>query len=183
MSPSEILKKEVLSILRRFGHEPKDDRNVSKHSRALFLFQKASESGEFPLLKEFYDKIRKSNGAPYDKTSISPVIWDDFNELLSSQGCLVRFRVRRVKNRIRARVITERTGLTKEKIKLTEKEELRTTRFFPKGFTFPILKYIYGNKVAMISLGKNVFGVITEDKEIAKGEAIAFELMWKTAQQ
>ena len=148
---------------------------TSADGRELVPSQFIQEIG--PDLRSMHD------GAPYDKTSISPVIWDDFNELLSSQGCLVRFRVRRVKNRIRARVITERTGLTKEKIKLTEKEELRTTRFFPKGFTFPILKYIYGNKVAMISLGKNVFGVITEDKEIAKGEAIAFELMWKTAQQ
>lgn len=94
-----------------------------------------------------------------------------------------RYVKERVKNKIKARVITERTELTEEKIKSSEKKELRRTRFFPEGFTFPTLKYIYGHKVAMISLGKNIVGVVTENEAIAKGEAMAFELMWKVAQQ
>ena len=94
-----------------------------------------------------------------------------------------RYVKERVKRKIKARVITEKTELTKEKIKSTEKEQLRRTRFFPEGFRFPTLKYIYGNKVAMISLGKNIVGIVTENEAIAKGEAVAFELMWKVAQQ
>lgn len=94
-----------------------------------------------------------------------------------------RYVKERVKNRIKTRVITERAKLTVEKIKGMEKEELRKTRFFPSGFTFPTLKYIYGNKVAMISLGKNIVGIVTENKDITEAEARAFELLWKVAEQ
>ena len=94
-----------------------------------------------------------------------------------------RYVMERVKKNIKARVITERTELTEEKIKSSENKELRRTRFFPKGFTFPTLKYIYGHKVAMISLEKNIVGVVIDDETIAMGEAMAFELMWKVARQ
>lgn len=94
-----------------------------------------------------------------------------------------RYVKERVKNKIKARVITERTALTKEKIKSTEKEELRETRFFPEKFNFPTLKYIYKNKIAMISLGKNIIGVVTENEDLSKGEATAFELLWQNSQQ
>ncbi|MBT6773943.1 hypothetical protein HOA91_01090 [Candidatus Woesearchaeota archaeon] len=94
-----------------------------------------------------------------------------------------RYLKERVKNKIKARVITEETKFTKEKIKGLEKKELRRTRFFPKGFTFPTLKYIYSNKVAMISLGKNIVGIVTENKDVAEAEAMAFELLWKGAKQ
>ncbi len=94
-----------------------------------------------------------------------------------------RYIKERVKNNINARVITEKTKFTKERIGGTNRKELRKTRFFPKGFIFPTLKYIYGNKVAMISLGKNIVGIITENKDVAQTEAMTFELLWKNAQQ
>lgn len=89
----------------------------------------------------------------------------------------------RVKNKIKARVINERSKLTEEMIKKTEKEELRKTRFFPKGVSFPTIKYIYANKVAMLSFGENVVGVVIENKNIAEGERQAFELMWKSVER
>lgn len=94
-----------------------------------------------------------------------------------------RYVKERVKNKIPARVITERSKLAVSEIKSMEKRELRKTRFFPSGFTFPTLKYIYSNKVAMISLGRNIVGIVLENEEIAKAEAMAFELLWKVAEQ
>lgn len=93
-----------------------------------------------------------------------------------------RYIKERVKNKIVARVITERSDFTEKTIKSSEKEELRKTRFFPNGISFPIIKYIYNNKVATMSFGKNIFGVVLENKNIADGERIAFELMWKSAE-
>nr|MBA4405114.1 hypothetical protein [Nanoarchaeum sp.] len=91
-----------------------------------------------------------------------------------------RYIKERIKNNIRARVITEKTKLTKEQIKNKGKEELRQTKYFPEGFSFPTLKYIYGNKVAMISLGDNIVGLIVENKDIANTESRIFEILWKT---
>jgi len=89
----------------------------------------------------------------------------------------------RVKNKIKARVINERSKLTEEMIKKTEKEELRKTRFFPKGISFPTIKYIYGNKVAMLSFDKDVVGIVIDNKNLAEGERQAFELLWKAAER
>ncbi len=88
----------------------------------------------------------------------------------------------RVKNRIFARVITERSKLTEETIKKMEKAELRQTRFFPRGMTFPTVKYIYNNKVAMMSFGEHIIGVVIENKSLAEGERQAFELMWSVSE-
>jgi sugar-specific transcriptional regulator TrmB len=94
-----------------------------------------------------------------------------------------RYIKERVKNGIRTRVITEKSKLTIEKIKRGEKKELRQTRFFPKRFTAPTSKFIYKNKIAMVSLGKNITGVVIENEDMAKGDAMAFELMWEKAER
>ncbi|MBS3172278.1 hypothetical protein J4438_01690 [Candidatus Woesearchaeota archaeon] len=91
-----------------------------------------------------------------------------------------RYIKERIKNNIRTRVITEKTKLTKEQIKDKENVELRQTKYFPIGFSFPTLKYIYGNKLAMISLGDNIVGLILENKDITNTEKMVFELLWKT---
>ena len=94
-----------------------------------------------------------------------------------------RYVSQRVRRRITTRVITERTPLTEGLLRRREKEELRSMRFFPVGFAVPVLKYIYGRKVAMIALGKDVLGVVVDDDEIARGEKAAFELMWLAAEK
>jgi len=92
-----------------------------------------------------------------------------------------RYIKERIKHKIKTRVITERTKLTILQIKNTDKKELRKTKFFPGEFNYPTLKYIYGNKIAMISLGNNIIGIVLENKDLAEAETRAFELLWKVA--
>ena len=101
------------------------------------------------------------------------------NEIM--QWYFPRYIKERAKNKIKARVITEDSKFTTQVLKKQDKKELRQTRFFPLGFSFPTIKYIYGNKVAMISFSKNIIGVVIENKEIAEGEKLSFELMWQVA--
>lgn len=55
---------------------------------------------------------------------------------------------------------------------------LRETRLLPPGVTFSSEVYIYGNKVAVLDVGKQVFGVITENPQIAATHRAIFEMAW-----
>jgi sugar-specific transcriptional regulator TrmB len=88
-----------------------------------------------------------------------------------------RYIKERVENKIKIRVITEKSvaGL---KVKAADKKEFRETKFFKNRFDFPTIKYVYGNKIALISLGVNIIGTIIEDKELADSEKYIFDILW-----
>lgn len=79
------------------------------------------------------------------------------------------------------------TCTSQESLKLKAKDEgeLRQTRFVPEecregGCKFQTANYIYGKKVAMISLGgKTPWGIIIEDPAIAETQKMYFEFMWE----
>lgn len=83
----------------------------------------------------------------------------------------------RVKHKIRIRVITERSPQAMELHK-QDKEELREMRFLPATMEFPTVTNIYGNKVAILSLDKDMVGVIIENKNIAETQRMIFQLLW-----
>jgi len=87
---------------------------------------------------------------------------------------------RRVKARIKTKVITERS---KEALKIHEKdkEELREMKFLPENMEFPTSTNIYVNKVAILSLEKDIVGVIIESEDIANSQRMVFDLLWKIA--
>lgn len=55
---------------------------------------------------------------------------------------------------------------------------LRETRLLPANTHFTSETYIYGNKVAVLDIGKNIFGVITENEQITQSQRAIFELVW-----
>jgi hypothetical protein len=55
---------------------------------------------------------------------------------------------------------------------------LRQTKLLPKDVQFTGETYIYGNKVAVLDFGKKIFGVITENEQIAKSQRAMFNLAW-----
>ena len=55
---------------------------------------------------------------------------------------------------------------------------LRQTRLLPEDTYFTSETYIYGNKVAVLDIGKDIFGVITENAQIAASQRALFELVW-----
>lgn len=62
---------------------------------------------------------------------------------------------------------------------LDDATRLRTTKLLPPDTFFTSETYIYGDKVAVLDIGKDIFGVITENKQIAASQRALFELTWK----
>ncbi len=60
----------------------------------------------------------------------------------------------------------------------SDSKSLRQTKLLPEGTTFTSETYIYGDKVAILDIGKNIFGVITENGQIAASQRAIFELTW-----
>lgn len=59
---------------------------------------------------------------------------------------------------------------------------MRHTKLLPKETFFTSETYIYGNKVAVLDIGKDIFGVITENEHIALSQRAVFELAWTQTQ-
>jgi len=89
---------------------------------------------------------------------------------------------RRVKAKTRIRVLTEHTKATEE-LKKKDKTELRETRFFPRGIEPPTATNIYGNKVAILSLEKELLGIIIESETIARTQRMIFDMLWQMAEK
>ncbi len=87
---------------------------------------------------------------------------------------------RRVERKIRLRLLTEKNEITKEHY-ATDKKSLRETKYLLDIHEISTAGYIYGNKVAMLSLVENPVGVIIENTEFADTQRVFFELLWKNA--
>jgi sugar-specific transcriptional regulator TrmB len=66
-----------------------------------------------------------------------------------------------------------------EVLQATDSTNMRRTKLLPKDVSFTSETYIYGNKVAVLDIGKEIFGVITENEQIASSQRAIFELMWR----
>jgi sugar-specific transcriptional regulator TrmB len=87
------------------------------------------------------------------------------------------FDKRRVENRIKARIIFNKTE-RKPRIPYSE------IRFLSEKYSSPLAVNIYGDKVAIILWSKEKpFAVVITQKEIADGYRKHFELMWKIAKK
>ncbi len=63
------------------------------------------------------------------------------------------------------------------------RENMRTVRFAPKGFTTPYTIYIYGKKVAFISTKKDLFGFIVESADLAISMKALFDVLWGVSKE
>lgn len=57
-------------------------------------------------------------------------------------------------------------------------QELRTLRYAPEGFVFPLTMYIYNNKVSLMSSRRENFGLIIESQEFMQTQKALFEVLW-----
>lgn len=88
----------------------------------------------------------------------------------------------RIQRNLKVRLLTNRTEASME-MKERDSQELRITRFIPEAYQFHTAEYIFGDKVALISLREEPPVVLLiEDQEIAKMQTIYFELLWKEAE-
>lgn len=80
-----------------------------------------------------------------------------------------------IKNRTLSPPIDYRSGQR-------DKELLRESRFLPKDkFSLPTEISIYGDKVSMVSLKKDLIGTVIQSKDVADTFRLIFELLWSQA--
>lgn len=92
------------------------------------------------------------------------------------------FITKRIKQRLKVQLLTNR-DITSQKLKQFDGKELRTTRFLPIEKQFHTANYIFGNKVALLSLKQDPpVTVIIDDADIAHTHAMYFDLLWETAE-
>lgn len=147
-------------------------------------------------LKEIYkSSIKKPKVEFYEGEEGLKTILDDFirekKEILvycstKKQLQLLEFYFpnyikRRVKEKIKIKVITEKSKEALE-IHKKDKQELREMKFLPKETEFQTSTNIYGDKVAILSLEKDIIGIIIQDLFIANTQRDVFNLLWKVAE-
>ena len=99
---------------------------------------------------------------------ISRLVPDDF---------LLKYAERRFKKRIRLKVITSDSKLTRTLVQ-SAPQKLREVRI-AKNFSYKGELVIYARKVAFISYSENFFGVVIESREIHNMHKAAFEELWE----
>lgn len=67
-----------------------------------------------------------------------------------------------------------------EKLVADDEKSLRITKLLPDDVQFTGETYIYGNKVAILDFGRKIFGVITENEQIAASQRAMFEMTWNS---
>lgn len=93
---------------------------------------------------------------------------DDFQEFIE----------RRYAHYLQVQLLTQKSTETVA-LKKRDAQELRQTRFLPDDFDIKNANFIYGDKVAIISLNKKLpTGIIMEDKDIADTQRTLFQFMW-----
>ncbi len=57
-------------------------------------------------------------------------------------------------------------------------QELRTLRYAPQNFIFPLTMFIYNNKVSLLSSKRENFGLIIGSKEFMETQKALFDVLW-----
>ena len=104
---------------------------------------------------------------------------EDMNEIANDY--FNDFIQKRIDQRLTVNLLTNKSE-TSQKLKSRDDNELRETRFVPQEYKFNTANYIFGNKLAILSLRqKPVIGILIEDKDIAQTHKMYFDLIWKMA--
>jgi sugar-specific transcriptional regulator TrmB len=107
--------------------------------------------------------------------SINP--WEDWVRLMG-RGFMEDFIAQRVRHSLRVRMLAPR-GATTAALKARDARELRETRFVPEDVAFNTTTFIYGDKVAIVSLNKKLpTAVVIEDPDIRDTMTLFFESLW-----
>lgn len=110
------------------------------------------------------------------------ISWDDWIGFFG-QEYISDFIERRYRHFLKIKIITPRTALS-QKLKMNDEKQLRLTRFLPEKIDLKrITNFIYGNKIAIISLNKQEpTGILIEDADVSYGNTLYFENLWQNSE-
>lgn len=104
---------------------------------------------------------------------MSLLLGDEFNDFITH----------RHKNNLHVQLLTSRSPET-EALKKRDALELREVRFLPSEVKIHNANFIYGEKVAIVSLNKKLpVGIIIKDKDIAATQAMLFDTLWERSER
>lgn len=99
---------------------------------------------------------------------VEQILGEEFNDFIEQR--YTRF--------LRMQLLTCRSPET-EALKQRDEKELCHTRFLPSEYKIHNANFIYGNKVAIISLNKKMpVGIVIQDQDIASTQAMLFDALW-----
>lgn len=86
---------------------------------------------------------------------------------------------KRIKKDIELRVVRSRERESSEVTYPSSRGQLRELRFAPLGMVFPLITYVYDDKVVYLSSKKETFGLIIQSHDIAQAHRNYFEALWR----
>ncbi len=110
------------------------------------------------------------------------ISWDDWMEFFGPDYIFDFIKTRHSRF-LKIKMIAPRTA-TSQTLKQSDEQELRQTRFLPAGYNLRrVSNFIYGDKVAIISLNKREpTGVVIDDADTAYANKLYFENLWQHSQ-
>lgn len=93
------------------------------------------------------------------------------------RGTHEQFIAERVAKGIEIRVLAVKNSEA-ETLQTHDDTSLRKTKLLPEDVYFTSETYIYGNKISVLDIGRNIFGVITENEQVANSQRAIFEMVW-----
>jgi sugar-specific transcriptional regulator TrmB len=106
------------------------------------------------------------------------VSWDDWIALFG-KDYVDDFIKHRAQHFLKIKLITTNTNLSRE-LKKRDDQELRTTCFLAEDSPIRTSNFLYGNKVAIISLNKKLpTGIIVDDKDVSDTMSVLFDALWQ----
>lgn len=93
------------------------------------------------------------------------------------RGTHEQFIAERVAKGIEIRVLAVKNSEA-ETLQAHDDTSLRKTKLLSEDVYFTSETYIYGNKIAVLDIGRNIFGVITENEQVANSQRAIFEMVW-----
>jgi PAS domain S-box-containing protein len=123
-------------------------------------------------IKEIYDDMLET------KQPISAIVpLDQWSELLG-ETFIHEYNEKRVKHFLRLHLLVPKTAVS-EKLHSRDSQDLRETRFLPADVPVSSTLFIYGAKVAIVSLNKKQpTAVVIEDPEVNYTNSAFFEELW-----
>ncbi len=140
------------------------------------------ETGVKPSVRTYSgeDEIKQIMGDIIEtKHRISAIVnWDEWTDFLGKEW-VADFIETRYRHFLQIRLLTPKTERSLA-LKQRDARELRTTQFLPTDVKIHNSNFIYGNKVAIISLNKKrPVGILVEDADIAHTMETLFASLWR----
>lgn len=134
-----------------------------------------------PTVRAFYgaDEIRLilDDMVETGHNILGIVPWEEWRALFGDTF-ITEFIARRRQRMLSIRLLTPRTAFSVA-MRTRDTDELRTTRFWPADTMITNSNFIYGDKIAIVTLNKTTpMGTVIEDPDVAHTMRVLFECLW-----